>query len=99
MTRPASSRGALPLHAKNIRFAMRIRDWSLGDLAVRSGVSKSHLSRSLEGDNLASPDVVRKIRTAFEDRITWDEMIDWDAVLAEPVGGDTENAAAEVGGP
>jgi transcriptional regulator with XRE-family HTH domain len=100
MAHSTSSRGAMPLNATNIGLARRGAGWSLNQLAERAGMSSSHLSRSLAGDNWVSPDIIRKLRAAFGNRIEWEEMIDWDQVPAEPVGDtdDTALAAADNGG-
>ena len=91
----------MPLNATNIHLARRGAGWSLNQLAERAGMSSSHLSRALAGDNWVSPDIIRKLRGAFGNRIEWEEMIDWTQVPAEPVGDDDQTAlaAADNGGP
>lgn len=91
----------MPLNATNIHLARRGAGWSLNQLAERAGVSSSHLSRSLRGEDWVSPDIVRKLRAAFGNRIEWEEMIDWTQVPTESVGGDDQTAlaAADNGGP
>jgi transcriptional regulator with XRE-family HTH domain len=76
-THPPQAHAGVQINGDNLRRAMRLLGWSQEELARRSGVAGSHISRLLKGENGARVSTVRKLIAAFggEERFSWADLV------------------------
>jgi transcriptional regulator with XRE-family HTH domain len=66
--------GPIKVNVGQLKFAMRAAGFKPADLARRTGISPSHLSRVLSGDRGVSGEGMDLILAAFDNRITFGEL-------------------------